>query len=105
MANMGKAIEARFHDTAKAVQKLRARGGKIVFVRFPNNGELKALEDRLNSARARLGNGCSRKPTFPGFTSKTIRSWPASPVPSGRIFPPATPSNSPSDSFRIFARH
>lgn len=47
-ATMGKAIEARFHDTAKAVEKLRARGGKIVFVRFPNSGELKALEDRLN---------------------------------------------------------
>jgi hypothetical protein len=47
-ANMGKAIEARFHDTVSAVDKLRARGGKIVFVRFPNSGELKALEDRLN---------------------------------------------------------
>ena len=46
--NMGKAVEARFQDTAKAVDKLRARGGKIVFVRFPHNGELKALEDRLN---------------------------------------------------------
>jgi hypothetical protein len=43
-----KAIEARFANTAKAVEKLRARGGKIVFVRFPHNGELKALEDRLN---------------------------------------------------------
>jgi hypothetical protein len=30
------------------VEKLRARGGKIVFVRFPVSGELKALEDRLN---------------------------------------------------------
>src|ERR1044071_4102338 len=48
LENMGKAIDARFRDTAKAVEKLRARGGKIVFVRFPNNGELKALEDRLN---------------------------------------------------------
>jgi len=47
-ANMGKAVEARFLDTAKAVEKLRARGGKIVFVRFPFTGELKALEDRLN---------------------------------------------------------
>ena len=46
--NMGKAIEARFRDTAKAVEKFRARGGKVVFVRFPFNGELKALEDRLN---------------------------------------------------------
>jgi hypothetical protein len=45
---MGKAIEARFRDTAAAVEKLRARRGKIVFVRFPFSGELKALEDRLN---------------------------------------------------------
>ena len=45
---MGKAINARFNDTAKAVEKLRARGGKIVFVRFPFTGELKTLEDRLN---------------------------------------------------------
>jgi len=43
---MGKAIEQRFHDVAAAVQKLRARGGKIVFVRLPHSGELKALEDR-----------------------------------------------------------
>ena len=48
MENMGKAIDARFRDAATAVEKLRARGGKIVFVRFPNGGELKALEDRLN---------------------------------------------------------
>lgn len=43
---MGQAIEQRFHDVAAAVQKLRARGGKIVFVRFPNSGDLKKLEDR-----------------------------------------------------------
>lgn len=48
MENMGKAIEGRFRDTAKAVEKLRARGGKIVFVRFPHGAELKSLEDRLN---------------------------------------------------------
>jgi hypothetical protein len=48
MANMGKAIEARFHDTVQAVKKVQSRGGRIVFVRFPNSGELKALEDRLN---------------------------------------------------------
>ena len=45
---MGEKIESRFRDTRTAVEKFRARGGKIVFVRFPNNGELKALEDRLN---------------------------------------------------------
>jgi hypothetical protein len=43
---IGQAIEQRFHDVSSAVQKLRARGGKIVFVRFPNSGELKKLEDR-----------------------------------------------------------
>lgn len=43
---MGMAIEQRFQDVATAVQKLRARGGKIVFVRFPNSGDLKKLEDR-----------------------------------------------------------
>jgi hypothetical protein len=48
IAKMREAVEARFRDTAEAVDKLRARGGKIVFVRFPYTGELKALEDRLN---------------------------------------------------------
>jgi hypothetical protein len=48
MEKMGKAVEARFGDTVATVNKLRARGGKIIFVRFPNSGELKALEDRLS---------------------------------------------------------
>jgi hypothetical protein len=43
---MGQAIEQRFHDVAEAVQKLRSRGGKVVFVHFPHSGGLKALEDR-----------------------------------------------------------
>src|SRR6266540_1598809 len=43
---MGQAINQRFNDVAAALQKLRARGGKIVFVRFPHSGELKKLEDR-----------------------------------------------------------
>jgi hypothetical protein len=43
---MSEAREQRFHDIAAAVQKLRARGGKIVFLRLPNSGELKKLEDR-----------------------------------------------------------
>jgi hypothetical protein len=46
MAEMKEAIEARFRDTIAAVQKLRARGGKIVFVRLPVSGGLKALEDQ-----------------------------------------------------------
>ena len=48
LEQMGKAVEARFRDTVAAVNKLRSRGGKIVFVRFPHNGELKKLEDRLS---------------------------------------------------------
>ncbi|HZR04446.1 MAG TPA: hypothetical protein VFA61_01305 [Candidatus Udaeobacter sp.] len=45
-AEMNKAIEERFRDITAAVKKIRARGGKIVFVRFPHSGGLKALEDR-----------------------------------------------------------
>src|SRR5437762_79611 len=43
---MEDAINQRFKDVAAAVQKLRARGGKIVFVRFPYSVDLKKLEDR-----------------------------------------------------------
>jgi hypothetical protein len=43
---MGQAVEQRFRDVASAVTRLRARGGKIVFVRFPHSGRLKELEDR-----------------------------------------------------------
>ena len=66
MEKMGKAIEARFQDTAKTVEKLRARGGKIVFVRFPNGGELKALEDRLNP-RARDWERLLKETKAPGI--------------------------------------
>ena len=44
---MGAAIEQRFADTAAAVKKIRARGGKVVFVRFPMSGELRQFEDKL----------------------------------------------------------
>lgn len=46
MAKMKESTEARFHDTTAAVAKLRDRGGKLVFLRFPVTGDLKALEDR-----------------------------------------------------------
>src|SRR6266481_5826713 len=46
MAKIEEAIEKRFHDTVAAAEKLRARGGKIVFVRLPVSGGLKALEDK-----------------------------------------------------------
>jgi hypothetical protein len=47
MEQMKKGIEKRFTDATAAVQKIRARGGKIVFVRFPNSGGLKELEDKI----------------------------------------------------------
>src|SRR6266581_1144022 len=46
-AELKKAVEKRFADVTAAVEKIRARGGKIVFVRFPNTGGLKELEDRI----------------------------------------------------------
>jgi hypothetical protein len=48
MAQVMQKIDNRFRDTAAAVEKFRARGGKVVFVRFPVTGELKQLEEQLN---------------------------------------------------------
>ena len=45
LAGMAAASEARFGETVSAVNKLRARGAKIVFVRFPHSGDLKKFED------------------------------------------------------------
>src|SRR4029077_2538772 len=47
MAKIGEGIQKRFADVTAAVEKIRARGGKIVFVRFPNSGGLKELEDKI----------------------------------------------------------
>lgn len=46
LAEMKEAIQKRFGDVVAAVEKIRSRGGKIVFVRLPNSGGLKELEDR-----------------------------------------------------------
>ena len=45
LAGMAAASEARFGETVTAVNKIRARGGKVVFIRFPHSGELKKFED------------------------------------------------------------
>ena len=63
---MGQAIEQRFHDVAAAVQKLRARGGKIVFVRLPDSGGLKALEDR-DTPRAQTWDPLLKDTAAPGI--------------------------------------
>ncbi len=43
---MAQTVEQRFGKTAALVKKLQARGGKVVFVRYPHSGDLKTLEDR-----------------------------------------------------------
>lgn len=46
LKGVGETIEQRFKDTAAAVKKLRARGARLVFVRFPHTAKLKQLEDQ-----------------------------------------------------------
>ena len=41
---MGKEIEGMYGATVTAVEKIRARGGRVVFVRFPHTGWLKEVE-------------------------------------------------------------
>lgn len=67
MAQMKKAIEQRFHDVVAAVQKLRARGGKVVFVRLPHSGELKTLEDR-DTPRAQTWDPLLKGTAAPGIS-------------------------------------
>ncbi len=47
MAGMKEGIQKRFADVTAAIEKIRNRGGKIVFVRFPHTGALKELEDKI----------------------------------------------------------
>jgi hypothetical protein len=82
MEKMISAQEDRFIDTMKAVEKLRARGGKIVFVRLPVSGELKTLEDRI-SPRAQLWEPLLKRTgatgiyfeDFPELASFTCPEW------------------------------
>jgi hypothetical protein len=65
-AQMHAAFEARFADTKALIEKLRARGGKIVFVRFPVSGELKAYEDRA-TPRAATWDRLLKETAAPGI--------------------------------------
>jgi hypothetical protein len=66
MAKIGEAIGGRFRDTAAAIEKIRARGGKIVFVRFPHSGGLKELEDR-DTPRAKTWDPLLKMTGAPGI--------------------------------------
>jgi hypothetical protein len=63
---MGEMIEQRFQDVTAAVQKLRERGGKIVFIRFPHSGALKELEDR-QYPRAAVWDRVIKETAAPGI--------------------------------------
>lgn len=52
---MGKAVEARFRETANHVARIRARGGKVVFVRLPVTGPLVEREEKLAPEAATWG--------------------------------------------------
>ncbi len=51
MKEMGLAMEVRMKNTVAAVAKIQARGGEVIFIRFPISGELKTLEDKLTPRR------------------------------------------------------
>ena len=65
-AKIKEAIGARFRDTIANVQKFRARGGKVVFVRFPVTGELKKLED-ADTPRAQTWDPLLQQTASPGI--------------------------------------
>ena len=66
MAKMKDAMEDRFRGIAAAVDNLRGRGGKIVFVRLPVVGELKALEDRI-TPRSQIWDPLLQRTAVPGI--------------------------------------
>ncbi|MGI9087830.1 MAG: hypothetical protein ACR2HH_08850 [Chthoniobacterales bacterium] len=63
---MQSGTEARFNETKIAVDKIRARGGSVVFIRFPHSGQLKALEDRMYP-RAQFWDRLLRETSAPGI--------------------------------------
>jgi hypothetical protein len=66
MAMIKGATEARFRDITTAVDKLRGRGGKIVFVRLPVSAELKAFEDQA-TPRSQIWDRVINETAVPGI--------------------------------------
>ena len=66
MSKIGKAIEGRYVDTKASIDKLRGRGGRIVFVRLPVTNELKKLEDQ-QTPRARTWDPLLKQTNSPGI--------------------------------------
>ena len=51
-AFIGKVINGRFADMAKAVTDLRARGARVIFLRLPSTGDLRVLEEKITPRAA-----------------------------------------------------
>ena len=66
MADMDKAMKGRFADTVAVVAKIRARGGQVIFVRFPFGGALKLLEDQI-TPRAQIWDPLTKASGAPGI--------------------------------------
>src|SRR5437762_3872030 len=66
MAKMGDATGGRFRDITTAVEKIRSRGGKVVFVRLPHSGGLKELEER-DTPRAKTWDPLIKMTGAPGI--------------------------------------
>lgn len=65
-AAMGAAVEKRFADTAEKVAKIRARGGKVVFVAFPRSGPLPEIEEKA-APRVAFWDRVLRETSAPGI--------------------------------------
>lgn len=65
-AEMGKGIKKRFADVQSAVETIRSRGGKIVFLRLPHSGALKELEDH-DTPRAKTWDPLLKTTGAPGI--------------------------------------
>lgn len=66
LSKMKGAVETRFRDIVKSTEQIRARGGRIVFVRFPHTGGLKDLEDK-DTPRAKTWDPLIQMTGVPGI--------------------------------------
>ncbi|MDQ6809115.1 MAG: hypothetical protein M3Z64_06775 [Verrucomicrobiota bacterium] len=65
-AKMREAVEARYVDTKTAVDKLRARGGKIIFIRFPMSSPIREGENEA-TPRAQTWDRLLQQALAPGI--------------------------------------
>lgn len=66
MENVRRGTEARYGQTAGAIGKIRARGGRVVFVHFPHTGWVKEFEN-MEAPRAATWDRMLRETGAPGI--------------------------------------